>query len=64
MKMKRVVDLTYHLYPEKEQRRLRLIATRTLETSFANEFVLEMHAHIGTHVEGPYHCLEDGEKDR
>lgn len=62
MKTKRVVDLTYHLFPEREQRRLKLKATRTLDTSFANEYAVEMHAHIGTHVEGPYHCLENGKK--
>ena len=62
MKIKRVIDLTYHLYPEKERRRLRLIPIRTLKTSFANEFALEIHTHIGTHVEGPYHCLKDGKK--
>jgi len=62
LKTKRVIDLTYHLYPEKEQRRLHLIATRTLENSYANEYALEMHAHIGTHVEGPYHCIKDGKK--
>jgi len=60
--IKRVVDLTHHLCPEKEQRRLILKATRTLDTSFANEYALEMHAHIGTHVEGPYHCLKDGKR--
>lgn len=62
MRIIRVHDLTYHLYPEKEQRRLKLIPTRSLETSFANEFALEIHSHIGTHIEGPYHCLEDGKK--
>ena len=58
--MKRVVDLSYRLYPEKAQRRLRLLAIRTLKDSYSNEYALEMHAHIGTHVEGPYHCLENG----
>jgi len=62
LKIKRVIDLTYHLDPEKEQRRLRLIATRTLENSYSNEYALEMHAHIGTHVEVPYHCIKDGKK--
>ena len=23
---------------------------------------MEIHTHIGTHIEGPYHCLEDGKK--
>ena len=55
-------DLTYHLCPEKAQRQLRLIPTRTLKTSFANEFALDIHSHIGTHIEGPYHCLEGGKK--
>jgi len=54
--------LTYHIYPEKTQRQLRLIPTRSLSTSFANEFAMEIHTHIGTHIEGPYHCLEDGKK--
>lgn len=62
MKIKKIYDLTYHLNPEEEQRRLKLIPTRTLETSFANEFAMEIHTHIGTHIEGPYHCLEDGKK--
>jgi len=60
LKIKRVVDLSYRLYPEKAQRRLRLLATRTLKDSYSNEYAVEMHAHIGTHVEGPYHCLENG----
>ena len=59
---KTVHDLTYHIYPEKTQRQLRLIPTRSLSTSFANEFAMEIHTHIGTHIEGPYHCLEDGKK--
>lgn len=54
--------MTYHIYPEKTQRQLRLIPTRSLSTSFANEFAMEIHTHIGTHIEGPYHCLEDGKK--
>jgi arylformamidase len=62
LKIKKVYDLTYHLYPEREQRRLKLIPTRTLETSYVNEFAMELHTHIGTHIEGPYHCLEDGKK--
>ena len=62
LKMKKVHDLTYHLYPEREQRRLKLIPTRTLETSYVNEFAMELNTHIGTHIEGPYHCLEDGKK--
>jgi len=62
MKIKKIYDLTYHLYPEREQRRLKLIPTRTLETSYVNEFAMEIHTHIGTHIEGPYHCLEDGKK--
>jgi arylformamidase len=62
MKIKRVHELTYHLNPEQEQRRLKIIQTRTLETSYANEFALEIHTHIGTHIEGPYHCLENGKK--
>jgi len=62
MKIKKIYDLTYHLYPEHEQRRLKLIPTRTHETSYVNEFAMEIHTHIGTHIEGPYHCLEDGKK--
>jgi arylformamidase len=23
---------------------------------------MEIHTHIGTHIEGPYHCIEDGKK--
>jgi len=62
LKIKRIHDLSYHLYPEREQRRLRLIPIRSLETSFSNEFALEIHSHIGTHIEGPYHCLREGKK--
>jgi arylformamidase len=62
MMFKAIHDLTYHLYPGKAQRQLRLIPTRTLKISFANEFALDIHSHIGTHIEGPYHCLEDGKK--
>jgi len=59
---KKIHDLTYHLHPEKAQRQIRLIPTRSLKTSFANEFALDIHSHIGTHIEGPYHCLDDGKK--
>jgi arylformamidase len=62
MKMKKVHDLTYHLNPEREQRRLKIIPTRTLETSYVNEFAMELHTHIGTHIEGPFHCIENGKK--
>jgi kynurenine formamidase len=62
LKIKKVHELTYHLNPEQEQRRLKLIPTRTLETSFANEFAMEIHTHIGTHIEGPYHCIKVGKK--
>jgi arylformamidase len=60
--VKAVHDLTYHIYPEKTQRQLRLIPTRSLSTSYANEFAMEIHTHIGTHIEGPYHCIENGKK--
>lgn len=62
LKIKKVYELTYHLNPEREQRQLKLIPTRTLKTSYANEYAMEIHTHIGTHIEGPYHCLEDGKK--
>lgn len=62
MKIKKIHELTYHLNPESEQRRLKLIPTRTLETSYANEYAMEIHTHIGTHIEGPFHCLVDGKK--
>ncbi|MEM2465637.1 MAG: cyclase family protein [Candidatus Bathyarchaeia archaeon] len=60
MKVKKIVDLTYPLRPKGEQRKLRLISIRTLENSYSNEYMLEMHAHIGTHVESPYHCIKSG----
>ncbi|UCH38199.1 MAG: cyclase family protein [Candidatus Bathyarchaeota archaeon] len=60
MRMQRVTDLSHHLSPDREPRRLHLKPTQTLETSFMNEFEVEMNAHIGTHVEGPFHCLADG----
>lgn len=60
MRKQRITDLSHHLSPDQEPRRLHLKATQTLETSFMNEFEVEMNAHIGTHVEGPYHCFQDG----
>lgn len=62
MRIKKIHELTYHLNPESEQRRLKLIPTRTLDTSYANEYAMEIHTHIGTHIEGPFHCLVDGKK--
>jgi len=62
LKIKKIHELTYHLNPESEQRRLKLIPTRTLDTSYANEYAMEIHTHIGTHIEGPFHCLVDGMK--
>jgi arylformamidase len=62
LKIKKIHELTYHLNPESEQRRLKLIPTRTLDTSYANEYAMEIHTHIGTHIEGPFHCLVDGKK--
>jgi arylformamidase len=62
LKIKKIYELTYHLNPESEQRRLKLIPTRTLDTSYANEYAMEIHTHIGTHIEGPFHCLVDGKK--
>ena len=58
-KIKKIHDLTYPL-SEKGQRQMRLIPKKTLETSYSNEYTVEMHAHLGTHVEGPLHCLAGG----
>lgn len=59
VRIKNVFDLTYPL-SERGQRQLRLIPKKTLETSYSNEYTVEMHAHLGTHVEGPLHCLVGG----
>jgi kynurenine formamidase len=60
LRIRRVVDLSYHLSPEQEQRRLRLTPIRTLATDFVNECSFEAHAQIGTHVEGPFRCIQEG----
>jgi len=67
MKFEKVIDLSHPLRPGREARRLeieKLPATDITGASPEEEWYIMhrviMDNHIGTHMEVPYHCLEDG----
>ena len=47
------------VYKNKIEKKPKLIATRTLGEG-ANESKLEIYVHTGSHVDAPYHVLQDG----
>ncbi len=67
MKFKKVVELSHPLRPGREARRLEIeelpapdITGAPSEQQWYIMHRVVMDNHIGTHLEVPYHCLEDG----
>ncbi|MFQ6042489.1 MAG: cyclase family protein [Candidatus Poribacteria bacterium] len=68
MKFNRVVDLSHILRPSEETRKFEIEMVGSEEIANVTRLPgqwyimhdIEMVSHIGTHIEVPYHCSEDG----
>src|SRR3989344_3899102 len=49
------------VYKDRLEKRPKISLTRTLKEG-ANESKLDIHVHTGTHVDAPYHVLENGKR--
>jgi arylformamidase len=64
----RIIDLSYTLHPSEERRKLEIEMIGSEEVADVSRLPgqwyimhnVEMVSHIGTHIEVPYHCTEDG----
>src|SRR3989338_92934 len=50
------------VWKDKEEKRPKIEVSSTLKTGNANESRLHIDAHTGTHVDAPFHFLQDGKK--
>ena len=68
MKFNRIIDLSHILRPSEEKRKLEIEMVGSEEIADVSRLPgqwyimhnVEMVNHIGTHIEVPYHCTEDG----
>ena len=50
------------VWKDKDDKRPKIEVTSTIETGNANESRFHLDAHTGTHVDAPFHFLQDGKK--